>query len=391
MDKTITMYIRCFCFVAVALAVVACNGKQEPVVEEPLDTVEEENEYERVEVPETTSAEVAAWLKTVSMDSIERLLCRHKGKVVTPEGQSLRVFITDVLRCRPDDAMDYPFKEAADSLCLEDCVSADGRVRIIGWDTGLGGTMPDNSRYTLLRGDDGRIHSFGGSHWQPVALGIYQLQSNSGRTYYLTNDYTRGSSVEGASKINAWTLQGDKLAEAKIFPKGESGVGVSHGIPDWYSKTNKGEGWDWLFELEGRNLYVPVTDSMNALTDRYKLYRWNGERFDLMGEVGNRRLHITLKDYVALEQYFVTKDYRVRIDRLTADYDKGLRYASWRRSNQTDTKPDLVISGGKYDEKKGYEFENDGYHYRIAVTEYGDVNQLIVEKDGRTVLRQNIE
>ena len=110
MDKTITMYIRCFCFVAVALAVVACNGKQEPVVEEPLDTVEEEYECERVEVPETTSAEVAAWLKTVSMDSIERLLCRHKGKVVTPEGQSLRVFITDVLRCRPDDAMDYPFK-----------------------------------------------------------------------------------------------------------------------------------------------------------------------------------------------------------------------------------------------------------------------------------------
>ena len=51
MDKTITMYIRCFCFVAVALAVVACNGKQEPAVEEPLDTVEEEYEDEHVDVP----------------------------------------------------------------------------------------------------------------------------------------------------------------------------------------------------------------------------------------------------------------------------------------------------------------------------------------------------
>ena len=75
------------------------------------------------------------------------------------------------------------------------------------------------------------------------------------------------------------------------------------------------------------------------------------------------------------------------LDRL----DNGsYRYASWRRSKQTDTKPDLVIAGGKYDEEKGcYLFENDGYYYRVTTTE--SKNQLIVEKDGRTVLRQNIE
>lgn len=386
MNKTIAMYIRCFCFAAIALAVVACNGKQEPVVEEPLDTVEEEYEDEHVDVPEATPAEVTAWLQSVSMDSIERTLCRHGGKVVTPEGKALHVFITDVLKSRPEDAMNYPFKEAAESLDIGDHTSTDGRVRIIDWNTGMGGTCPDNARYTLIRGDDGRVHSQGKNHGEEVVLHLYQLQDSKGRTIYLTHDYFRGSSIEGSGWMAAWCIQGDKLSPVKVFPKGESRVGTGYGIPDWYFKTNNGEGWDWLFEMVGRNLYVPITDSLQSLTDRYNLYRWNKDHFDLMGEVGNRRLHISLKDYVALQDYFVTKDYRVRIDLLA---DGSLRYASWKRNKQTDTPPDLVIKGGRHEENKGYVFENDGYYYRVTTTE--SKNQLIVEKDGRTVLRQNIE
>ena len=386
MEKTITMYIRCFCFVSVALAVVACNGKQEPAVEEPLDTVEEEYEDEHVDVPEATPAEVTAWLQTVSMDSIERLLCRHGGKVVTPEGKTLHVFITDVLSSRPEDAMNYPFKEAADSLYIGDHTSADGRVRIIDWNTGMGGTMPDNARYTLLRGDDGRIHSHGKNHDAAVVIQLYQLQDTKGRTLYLTHDYFRECSTLGAAWVTAWRIQGDTLGQANVFPHNESRVGTEYGIPGWYFTANNGEGWDWLFELVGRNLYVPITDSLQSLTDRYNLYRWNKDHFDLMGEVGNRRLHISLKDYVALQDYFVTKDYRVRIDLLA---DGSLRYASWKRNKQTDTPPDLVIKGGHHEENRGYVFENDGYYYRVTTTE--SKNQLIVEKDGRTVLRQNIE
>ena len=370
-----------------ALAVVfmaACNGKKSTPYEIVTDTEVDVDEYEFVEVPDTTPAEVAAWLQTVSMDSIERLLCRHKGKVVTPEGKTLQVFITNVLCCRPEDAMYYPFKEAADSLYIGDHTSTDGRVRIIDWNTGMGGTCPDNARYTLVRGDDGRIRSTGKNHHEAVVVRLYQLQDNKGRTIYLTNDYFRGSSVEGSGWMNAWCIQGDTLSPVKVFPRGESSVGTGYGIPDWYFKTNNGEGWDWIFELVGRNLYVPITDGELSLTDRYKLYRWNGDHFDLMREVGNRRLHISLKDYVALQDYFVTKDYRVRIDLLD---DGTLRYASWKRNKQTDTPPDLVIKGGRYEEDRGYVFENDGYYYRVTTTESN--KQLIVEKDGRTVLRQN--
>ena len=379
-----------YAVIAWVVCMTACQGKKAPEQEAPVDTVieivEEGNEYERVEVPNSTSAEVAAWLQTISMDSIERLLCRHNGKVVTPDGKTLHVFITDVLSSRPEDAMNYPFKEAADSLYIGDHISTDGRVRIIDWNTGMGGTCPDNARYTLLRGDDGRIHSQGKNHGEEVVIRLYQLQDNKGRTIYLTHDYFRGSSVEGSGWVAAWCIQGDTLSPVKVFPRGEVRVGTGYGIPDWYFKTNNGEGWDWLFEMVGRNLYVPITDSLQSLTDRYNLYRWKGDHFDLMGVVGNRRLHITLKDYVALEQYFVTKDYRVRIDLLA---DGSLRYASWKRNKQTDSPPDLVIKGGRYEENRGYVFENDGYYYRVTTTE--SRKQLIVEKDGRTVLCQNIE
>ena len=372
--------------VAAVICLAACQGKTTTIVEEAADTVEEEYEDEHVDVPEATPAEVTAWLQTVSMDSIERLLCRHGGKVVTPEGKTLHVFITDVLSSRPEDAMNYPFKEAADSLYIGDHTSADSRVRIIDWNTGMGGTMPDNARYTLLRGDDGRIHSHGKNHDAAVVIQLYQLQDTKGRTLYLTHDYFRECSTLGAAWVTAWCIQGDTLAQAPVFPKNETQVGLEYGIPDWYFKANMGEGWDWLFELEGRNLYVPVADTNFSITDRYNLYRWTGDRFLMMGEVGNRRLHISLKDYVALQDYFVTKDYRVRIDLLA---DGSLRYASWKRNKQTDTPPDLVIKGGHHEENRGYVFENDGYYYRVTTTE--SKNQLIVEKDGRTVLRQNIE
>ena len=388
------MYI----IMAAAVCMTACHKKKTPEQSSEADTiieiVDEEDDYGYADVTDTTADDVAAWLKTVSMDSVERLLCRHGGNVAIPDGRTLHVNITDVLRCIPDKAMDYPFKEAAKSLDISDLRSADGRVRIITWNTGKGGTCPDIARFTLLKGDDGRVHSQGHNHGEALVLKIHQLsplghhqQDNKGGTIYLTYDYFREGNTVGAAWMDAWYIQGDSLCEANVFPNGESKVGLEYKIPDWYAITNNGEGYDWLFELVGRNLYVPESTLDQILTDHYKLYRWMGDHFDLLGVVGNRRLHISLKEYESLQYYFVTKDYRVRVDRL----DNGsYRYASWRRSKQTDTKPDLVITGGKCDEEKGcYLFENDGYYYRVTTTE-GE-NHLIVEKDGRAVLRQNIE
>ena len=150
---------------------------------------------------------------------------------------------------------------------------------------------------------------------QLAPLGHHQ-QDNKGGTIYLTYDYFREGNTVGAAWMDAWYIQGDSLCEANVFPNGESKVGLEYKIPDWYAITNNGEGYDWLFELVGRNLYVPESTLEQILTDHYKLYRWMGDHFDLLGVVGNRRLHISLKEYESLQYYFVTKDYRVRVDRL---------------------------------------------------------------------------
>ena len=46
--------------------IAACNGKKTTPYEIVTDTEIDEYEYEHVDVPDTTSAEVAAWLQTVS-------------------------------------------------------------------------------------------------------------------------------------------------------------------------------------------------------------------------------------------------------------------------------------------------------------------------------------
>lgn len=343
-----------------------------------------------IDASDSTSPEVAAWLQTVSMDSIEHLLCRHNGEVTIGDSTQ-QIYLSDVLRCR-QDAMKYSFKECKDSLGLEIHQSADGRVRVFHWDTYMGGTCPDIARYTLLRGNDGKLHFMNQGHGYPALISLYTMHDAKGNTLYLMHDYFRESSAMGAAWATVYRIEGDTLAEIPVFPRGESSVGLEYTIPDWYFIANNGEGWGWLFEFDGQNLYAPVNGEGMDLIDRYALYHWNGNSFDSVGEVGNRHLHQSLQDYKELAVYFVTSDYRVRVDLM---YDGTCRYASWRRDKSTDTKPDIIIPNGRFDEKKcSYVFENDGYTYYAGgvYPGYGEESSwselLIVMKGNRTVLKQ---
>lgn len=371
-----------------AATLAACHGKSTS----DTDTLDPDDSwlYEYSEAPDTTPAAVDAWLHTVSLDSIERLLCRHNGDILI-DGTNQRVYFKDVLRCR-EDAMKYPFSELADSLDMSSLTSDDGRLRIFTWNTGMGGTCPDIARLTLLRGDDGRLHFINRDLDNPYLLALHTLHDGQGRTVYLLYNYFREWSTLGSRWVATCRINGDTLIHTSLFPHGDSTLGTEHTIPDWYFKTNYGEGWDWLFDFDGRNLYVPLTDEELELTDRYDLYRWNGNCFDSLGQVGNYRLHPSLGNYATLAAYFVTRDYRVRVDRMA---DGSYRYASWRRNRTTDTKPDLVIPGGRHDEERGcYIFENEGYTYRVGDISFshreddGDSRQLIVERDGHILLRQ---
>ena len=381
-------YIKYFALALLTVCLsVSCKNK-----EKATDTIAEDDWlYDYDEQPATTSVEVAAWLKTVGIDSAERVLSRHNGYVKVGD-TTLKVWFVDLLRCYPDKVMDYPFQELVDSLDFVSHRTPDGRLRILMWDTGLGGTCPDVERHTLVKADDGSIHLIENGHGSPRLLNIYPLKAKTGETIYLMHEYFREWSTFGAAWAWCCCVKGNTFDTLALFPHNDTMVGLEYGIPDWYFATNDGEGWDWLFELHGDDLYVPV-DVDNGLIDRYNLYRWNGQRFDSIGNVGNRRLHLSLRQYQNLCTYFVTKGFRVRIDRMS---DNRYRYASWPRSKETSAKPDIVIYGGKHDEQKGcYVFENDGYIYKVGKSSRTSHNDnfwgLVVEKDGKVLLRQEKE
>ena len=365
-----------------AFLLVSC-GTKKPPVDEDYDYLYEYDEHHE------TSLEVAEWLQRITIDSAERVLCRHNGQVQLGDS-TFTVWLVDVLRCCPDKAMDYPFSELADTMDLVIHKSDDDRLLIVHWDTGMGGTCPDIARYTLLKADDGSVHLLDDTYDSPQLIDIYTLKSRKGETLYLMHDYFREWSSYGAAWVWGCRIKGDTLDTLALFPHGDTAVGTEYNIPGWYSTANDGEGWGWLFELHGDDLYVPVVID-DGITDRYDLYHWNGTTFDSVGNVGNRRLHQSLQQYYELCTYFVTKGFRVRIDRMA---DDSYRYASWPRSKETSVRPDLVIEGGRYDEQKDcYTFENEGYTYYVGSFMVNDENRrgLVVSKDGKVLLKQEKE
>ena len=381
-------YITCVAVVLTVGLVVSCKGKGEAV-----DTVGEDEWYDYREQPKSTSAEVTKWLARVSLDSAERVLCRYGGEVAVGD-TTLTVWFSDVLRCCTVEAMEYPFEELEATMEMTIMRTDDGRLRVFYWNTGMGGTCPDIARYTLLKADDGSIHLQENGHDSPQLLDIYQLKSRRGETVYLMHEYYREWSTYGAAWAWCCRVDGNRLDTLAVFPHGEKSVGVEYNIPGWYFTANDGEGWEWLFDLEGNDLYVPVVIS-DGISDRYDLYRWDGRRFDSVGNVGNHRLHASLLEYDELASYFVTKDFRIRIDQMG---DGSYRYASWPRRKETAVKPDLVVGGGRYDEKNScFVFENDGYIYRVGDITYavGDKERkrdgLVVEKEGKVLLCQEKE
>ena len=363
--------------------IVACSSK--PSVEE--DEFDDWVDYR--EQPDSTSPEVAEWLTRVTLDSAERVLSRHDGWVHMGD-TTVMMWFSDILRCRTADAMDYPFEELVDSLDMTILSTDDGRLRFFYWNTGMGGTCPDIARYTLLKADDGTVHLLKGGHGSPQLIDIYQLKTTRGDKVYLLHEYFREWSSYGAAWGWGCRIKGPTLDTLALFPHGDTAVGTEYSIPGWYFAANDGEGWGWLFELHGDDLYVPVVID-DGITDRYDLYHWNGTTFDSVANVGNRRLHQSMQQYYELCTYFVTKGFRVRIDRMA---DDSYRYASWPRSKETSVRPDLVIEGGLYDEQKDcYTFENEGYTYYVGSFIVNDENRrgLVVSKDGKVLLKQEKE
>jgi len=278
--------------------------------------------------------------------------------------------------------------------------SDDGALKIYYWDTHEGGTHPWHKGYYEYRTSSGKMAATAVIDDFDQALELYTIRKDDGSVYYIVEMYCRASSSDGDTWLNAFAIKDDLLVKVSVL----DGVGVPdndgqrfhayHGIADWYYATG-GYGWDWIFEYDkkSKNLYIPITDDFISppdFTDRYRVYRFNGNRFVDMGEQPHKGLHKSLANYKKLASYFRTKNYTVRVDIVD---DKGtLRYASWKRKD-TSLPPDLVINGGRRDDKDDYTFyfTNHGYEYIVGYYESTKTTfsrSLVVKKDGKVLLKE---
>ena len=291
------------------------------------------------------------------------------------------------------------------------CVSEDGRITI---ESGMhpdGGTAPDYWTVWTIKDDEGKKHVIK----SPVSFyqdKIHCLSKNDGTTYYIVNCSGKASSRDGYEWLEAYEIVGDTVERVNVVDgstpyQEDDRFSVNYDIPSWYFAT-MGAGYDWILEydIHTKELYVPITIEDNDMTDRYKAWRFDGERFVYQGERPNRHLHSSLSQYDRLLQYITTKVYIVRVDLLA---NGEIRYSSWRKPGTTEENPDIVLTGGKkvhYEVPSNqlspcdeYRFKNGNYKYIVNHCEVGrDKNgdgvhhdYLMVMSEGKVLFKQEIE
>lgn len=305
------------------------------------------------------------------------------------------------------DSLYYPLDSIqANGSPVHVATSEDGNMKFYSWNTGEGGTCPDFGILCQFRTDDGGSKVIDASNHDGIGWvsRVHSIQKEDGSTYYLVVSFHQASSNDGYAWVSAFAIDGDSIKQVHVIDasplqdQDENDFDVNYCISAWYDAT-RGEGYDWIHEYDthSHDLYVPQTIDASPfpeISDWYRVYQFNGKRFEDKGIKAHKGLHQSLCDYDHLERFFRTKWHIVRIDRMK---DGTLRYASWKASSSISDKPELVILGGKQNEDT-YIFVNEGVTYEAFyqeterrangfthVTEY-----LRILKNGKVIDKQKI-
>lgn len=347
-----------------------------------------------------------------SYNSIEeaesKLIDVLKSKYGSPDSisTSFRFYgeLVDFILKEPK-TIEYKFDRLQNEGYAEVVTSEDGNLRLYYWDNESSWSRISWCNVCQYRGKD-KVYAYEGSikdikyeqyessdesySSNCAILGIKTIYDNTNSPVYLVYTYIRESGNWGYNAIEAIKIDENRLVAVPIFrdehdPYGIDEIeacyrGVEYTISDWYFRANKGEGWKWMFRFDDSANILYVHQADPEITDRYSLYRYNGEVLYCIGTDGGFWLHPTIRSFEFLVSLFETEDYRIRIDRM---YDGSYRYASWNNHGSMDKMPDIILYDGISDDQSEFIFFNKGYEY--VVNRQG----LIVKHNGKTVLSQS--
>ena len=292
--------------------------------------------------------------------------------------------------------LDYQFDSLQSRGFANVVTSEDGNLRFYYWNTRTGGTCISWRSICQYR-SNGKIYTYRGDisllkygkqneeYIESAPRSIITIYDNSGSPIYLVNTYIKESSQWGYESIEAIKIENDKLTPVPIFDVDGHGDmytrGVEYTIADWYFRANDGEGWDWLFNYDNKNKILYIPEAEPELSDRYSLYRYDGEKMHYIGTDGGFWLHPSIRSFKFLELVLDTKDYRIRVDKM---FDNSYRYVAWENKITMNDTPDIVLLNGTFDEKNSnYHFENKGYEYIV-----NENTGIVVKYKDRVILSQ---
>ena len=117
------------------------------------------------------------------------------------------------------------------------------------------------------------------------------------------------------------------------------------------------------------------------------------QRIDLIAKE-KENLHISLKTFESPTYKITTKNYLIRIDKLS---DYKYRYASWKINEKESSKPDLILNNGELEFQGSggnhvITFSNGNFTYRVYRNIIGEDNSpditIEVEKEGQIILTE---
>lgn len=244
-------------------------------------------------------------------------------------------------------------------------------------------TMNGGTRsYMLTDFDSGTIKSF------------HKVEKNNGSSYYIVEKWDVRWDYKNA-QLYALAIENDTIKSVSIYDGSDDGnnsIDIALPSYDWFNEDNYS-----LFEYnpESKELLVPEITEEQHFTDRYWVYRFNGERFEKRGLQPHKGLHSSLLQYKELVRSARTRDDFIRIDRLK---DGSLRYAAWKISGDNDDcisrEPEIVLYNGEHNPVEDYyTFRNGNYSYLIGYpedNEYWHKEFLIVKYNDRVLTKREI-
>ena len=292
------------------------------------------------------------------------------------------------------------FSEDAETL-----LSSDGKIRLISWDTGLGGTSPDYTSYIQYMDNDSIKTDFFYPHSSGKYVCASDLQKNGYEVYdgsrieglwqldiegesplYIVATYNRASSIEGNTRV--YMLQFDangKLIKKQFLDKRSEFsdcVGRDYYIPDWYFTTD-GMGWNWVVSMEDSNkcLYISESHDDMVMNDKYDIYHYEKGRMIYKRTDAGYWLHPSVREFGYLCGIYRTEDRLYRVDSAGNSY----RLSIWNSNKTMSDEPEMILYNGQ--ETDNYiQFTSNSNIFIVPLYRKGqgnDFNKVILMKDGK--------